>query len=150
MEEDIITTVRDIFAQYLNMKGYRKTLERYAILDEIYSNANNFTIETLYNSMKNQNYSVCKATIYNTINLLMDCDLVIKHQFEKNITKYERALSMQIDNHLVCTKCGNISEFCDPMVSAVINNTAEKINFEPFYHSLYIYGVCFECGKTRI
>ncbi len=142
-------TVRKIFAEYLEKKGHRKTPERFAILDEVYSGDGHFDVDSLYILMKRKNYTVSRATLYNTIELLVDCNLVIRHQFGRNIAQYERSYRCSQHDHLIDTESGEVIEFCDPRIQDIIRTACELNNFTPEYHSLNIYGSIKRPGQEE-
>lgn len=132
--------VKRLFINYLEEHQQRKTPERFAILDEIYSNKEHFDVETLYVHMKNRNYRVSRATVYNTLDLLLDAGLVVKHQFGKNLALYEKSYGFRQHDHLICNVCNNILEFCDPRIQQIKSTMGDLLQFEVTNHSLHLFG----------
>ena len=123
--QNVKDTVKQIFTEYLNANGHRKTPERYAILDTIYSIDGHFDIDTLYSLMADQeNFRVSRATLYNTIILLINARLVIKHQ------------------------CGKVTEFQNEELQQAIGNT-KLSRFSLSHYSLYLYGLCSKCDRAN-
>ena len=151
-QQERIDEVKRIFAEYLDRKGQRKTPERFAILEEIYQRTDHFDVEALYIHMKNNNYRVSRATVYNTLDLLVECDLVKRHQFGTNQALYEKSYGYKQHDHIICNTCGKVMEFCDPRLGEIEKTIADLFNFDVSHHSMAIYGTCGDAhcaGKSN-
>lgn len=136
--------VLNILNKYLEAKSLRKTPERNAILEEIYNRNDHFDAEKLLSDMTQKNHNISRATIYNTLELFLECGLVKKHQFGKNLAVYEKSFGYKQHDHLICSNCNKVFEFCDPRLQQIKQTMGEILKFKISHHALNLYGDCLD------
>ncbi len=144
-QDELLDRVKAALTKYLDEKGHRKTSERYAVLEHIYSTNGHFDVESLLKSMTAENKTkISRATLYNTLDLFVEARLVFKHQFGTATAQYERSFGIEGHHHLVCNTCGEVRDLKDKLVRGVM--TGKKLpKFEWDYYTLYIFGTCNKC-----
>jgi len=141
-------SAKKVLSDFLLMNGFRKTIERFIILEEIYSTDEHFNVETLYSLLKKKKYRISRATVYNTIQVLMKCGLIIKQQFGKTTALFEKKLNTLHHDHLICTECGLILEFSDQHLEQIMRKVGELMDFEIHKYSLNLFGYCKNCSSN--
>jgi len=141
--------VRGIFSAFLQKRGQRQTPERFTVLEEIYATKDHIDADELYLRLKKSGHRVSRATVYNTLELLIECELVVRHQFGKNQAKYEHAFSYWQHDHLICLDCNELFEFCDPRLQSIQEMVADIYKFDIKHHSLNMYGHCQREGCPK-
>jgi Fur family ferric uptake transcriptional regulator len=143
MDSKRYTDMAEILTQYLEKKKMRKTEERSMILRCICSFPSHFDISQLSQKLEEINFHVSLATLYNTLDILEDCRIVVRHQSIQS-TLYELRILAETHQHLICTKCGAIRDLKNVSLKQNIENL--KIpRFNAEYYALYIYGICSKC-----
>ncbi|MCS6895928.1 MAG: transcriptional repressor [Bacteroidia bacterium] len=137
-----LTQALAVLEKYIAQKGLRRTEERYEILRAIYEELTHFDADTLHRHLSEKGSRVSRATVYNTLELLLECGLVRRYTFGEGRTLYERSLGRRQHDHLICIECGHIEEFCDPQLGAVIQGVGMLFNMQPIRHELVIYAEC--------
>ncbi len=141
-KEHVHEKIKQLLTDYLEKHNLRKTQERYSILEMIYSREGHFDADSLYSEMKQNNVKVSRATVYNTLDLLVKAGLIVKHQFRGDHALYEKAYGFYQHDHLICKDCGKILEFCFPAIGEIYKMVEKKFNFAVEKHSLILYGHC--------
>lgn len=142
MKNNCSDVVRDILDNYLEQNNYRKTPERFAILDAVYSFNSYFSIQELSDRLVERCFPVSRATLYNTVRLLMSLRLIVCLRLQQGV-RYKACYS---DKHCtqVCTVCGKVKEIKIPEIAELVDKTHLK-RFRKEGFSMYIYGVCSTC-----
>lgn len=139
------SNIEQTFTDYLKDNKLRRTPERYAILKAVYSINGSFDIETLLESLEESyKFRVSRATVYNTIALLINANLVIHHIFGTK-SLYEKCYNREM-SYTICTQCGKISESAHIRLNDTLKNNIKK--FSHTHYSLYVYGLCSKCQRT--
>lgn len=144
MKNETMAKIYQVLDDYLEMNNHRKTPERYAILDAIYSLKGHFSLEELDEVLSNErHFRVSRATLYNTMRLFIQLRLVVRHRFQGN-TMYEACYNNGSHVHQVCTTCGKTIEVESPELAEAIQALHLK-RFRKDGFALYIYGICSNC-----
>jgi Fur family ferric uptake transcriptional regulator len=138
----------EAFSEYLKDKRLRHTTERDAIFEKIYHTKCLFTLDTIWKQLEDDNFHVSRASIYNTIELLLDAKIVVRHQFTATNVQYELKCVAEQHHHVICISCGAISEIKNGKINGYFSGY--KIpRFTSEYYTLYFYGICSKC-KYRL
>ncbi len=133
------------FLKFLK-KGYRITPQRFEVLDAALDYGTHFKPDELYIKMKNDGSKVSRATVYNTLELLVKCELLSKRIFNTNITMYESNFNRGQHDHIIFEDSDEIVEFSEPQIEKLVEKIADKYDIEITGYTFNIYA---KHKKTR-
>lgn len=138
------------FKQLLKANNLKFTIQREVILEMLYNSDEHLTPEALHHLIqeKHPDLNTGIATVYRTLSLLEDSEMVTSLSFGAQGKKYELGAKDHHD-HIICTKCGSISEFVDEEIELRQKKIAEELGFAMQEHSMQIYGICKICQTKK-
>lgn len=143
MKKDIRHAVRQLLDDYLETNNLRRTPERYAILDAVYSIKGHFSLDELDEYLAEHSFRVSRATLYNNLRLFRKLRFVVCHRLQ-NGTKYESCYDNKDHCHQICTVCGKVTEINSQIITDAVDGI-RLTRFKKDGFTLYIYGVCSSC-----
>jgi Fur family ferric uptake transcriptional regulator len=141
------SSARDILKKFLLEKNLRPTKERFLLLDEVMKMTGHFDADQFHASLSKRALKASRATVYNTLDLLVNCGLISKYRFGENHSRYEKAFGRPRHDHMICLECGDIIEFVMPKIEAIQKEVCEENKFEPHNSTLQIFGICSRCSS---
>jgi Fur family ferric uptake transcriptional regulator len=143
------SAAKDILIRFLKEKKLRPTRERFLLLDEIMRTAGHFDADKLFASMTARGVKVSRATVYNTLDLFVECGLISKYRFGENHSRFEKAFGRPRHDHLICLECGDIIEFVSERLDKLQQEVCLDHKFKPHNSTLQIFGICTRCQARR-
>ena len=132
----------EILREFLKKGKNRITPERFEVMDSALDYDGHFGADDLYVIMKNQKSRVSRATVYKTLELLVQCDLLSKRSFGDNMTRYESSFKRQSHDHLICMDCGRIVEFTNTSLENIPQELSKSLGFNFENYSFNIFARC--------
>lgn len=137
----------ETFEKFLANGHYRSTSERFMVLDAVLNRVGHFNADELYAAMVVGRQRISRATVYSTLELLEKAALITKHNFRGDRSYYEIGFDEPHHDHLICVKCGHITEFVHPQLLAIRKQIADKAGLRVVDHTFQIFAECPEAGQ---
>jgi Fur family ferric uptake transcriptional regulator len=139
----------DLFRSYLHQQHLPLTHQREAIAMSLFESERHPSVDDLAEVLRGRGEHVGKATIYRTLNLLVQADLARELDFGEGFKRYEHQAGEARHDHLICTSCGKVVRFTRPDLDKLQADIADQLGFSAQSRRLKIYGVCAECRGLR-
>jgi Fur family ferric uptake transcriptional regulator len=128
-------------------QGVRWTSQRQVIVDTFIACGEHITVEELHRRVRAIDRTVSAATVYRTINMLVEMGVAHKGNFGSGSASFECAVDKEHHDHLVCVSCGTIREFHHGRIESLQEEVAREHGFLLSHHRMELYGLCAECRR---
>ena len=139
----------DMIKDKLKAKGFKLTPQRRSIVDTVVGAAGrHLSIEEIYNLVKQSCPEIGLATVYRTIQILDDINVVSKLDLNDGCLRYELSLNNEDDHnhhHLICNNCGAVIEVREDLLDMLEDTIEKNYDFKIKDHDLRVFGICKNC-----
>ncbi len=142
-----VEQLRKSLTDYMAQRGLRSTGQRRIIIESFLSSPGHLTLDQLLVQVKAVDARIGYATVYRTMKMLVDSGIVHEHRFGDGFTRFELTDSNSHHDHLICVRCGSITEFEEPLIEELQQRIAARHAFLINDHKHELYGVCQGCQR---
>ena len=138
------------FMKVIRNENLKLTPQRVEIFREVCDSDEHREAEEIYLALKERDVHVSRSTVYRTMNILYQHDLVRRMNIGDGKWRYEHWLDCHQHDHLICIRCGTIVEFMNPQIEEIQKDVADKFNYKLVRHVHQLFGLCKQCRKMPI
>lgn len=138
------------FAQYLRERRLPVTRQRLEVAEAVTRVADHPSIDRIRRDLRQRGIRVGTATVYRTIDLLVESGLVREHDFGEGYRRFEAMPDRAHHEHLVCQRCGTVVEFTNERLERMLEMMADEMNFLHRRHRVEVFGLCAECRRQEL
>ncbi len=133
----------------LQERDYKLTPQRQLVVQTLLRNPEkHLSAEDVYHLVRQENPDIGLATVYRTLDLLSELDVLRKIEFGDGRTRYELREQAHHHHHLICTACGKVEEFGEDLLEALEEQVARQSGFRVTDHQVKFYGLCRACQEA--
>ena len=157
MTQDVVTPspprgcaelMMGLFRSCLHERQMPVTRQREAVATVLFESRRHLSADDVSEALRERGDDVGKATVYRTLNLLVEMGLATEHDFDEGFKRYEMKVGATHHDHLICTSCGEVTEFQRAELKRLQEEVAEEYGFTPYSRQLKIYGLCASCEES--
>ena len=137
----------DRFRAYLRNHRLPVTRQRDLIAELVFRSAEHPSAEVIERALEAKGAPVGTATVYRTLDLLVESGLARSHDFGEGFRRFEPVVAESRHGHLVCTRCGRVAEFSNELLERILPVIADEHEFRHAHHRVEIHGVCADCRR---
>ena len=144
---------REDFKKLLREKGLKVTRQRLVVLEVLAENPQeHLTTEEIYERVKAENPDIGLATVYRTVQLLLELELIDRINLDDGFARYgdTQECERHRHHHLICLRCGRVSAFQKDMLEALETGVEAALGFRVTDHEVKLYGICRDCSEKEI
>lgn len=136
----------------LREKGLKVTSQRFMVLNILSAHGDeHLTVEEIYDLAKEESPEIGLATIYRTVQVLLELHVIEKVTFDDGFARYElngeETGSGHRHHHAICTQCGKVYSLETDLLDTLEKQVFESLGFEVTDHEVKLYGLCSACRR---
>lgn len=145
-----ISTQLEAFHEFLRSRDLKSTSQRDLIVKSIFAKPHHhISAEELLEKVREKDPSISRATVYRTLSLLLEGNMLEELDIGKGHKYFEPMLGVSHHDHLICLGCEQILEFESPEIEAIQDRIVKKNKFQMVHHTHRIFGYCPKCQKDQ-